>query len=116
MASASDEFGMLLVGCLDGALGDFILYIDDVRPGNILRPDPGRVYYSILWSLAQYPPWYVSRLLGWPPLCFVQKNKLNSIDGGISQVISALIQELWGPRGICARLVFGYLSGVVLAP
>ena len=64
MASASDEFGMSLVGCLNGALGGFILYIDDVRPGNIQRPGPGRVYYSILWSLAQYPPWYFSRLLG----------------------------------------------------
>ena len=107
MASASDEFGILFVGCLDGALGYFILYLDDVRPSNILRPDPGRVYYSILWSLAQYPPWYFSRLLVWLPRCFVQKNKLDRIDGGISQVISALIQELWGARGICARLVFG---------
>ena len=41
MASASEGFGMFLLACLGGAAGDFILYIDDVRPGNVLRPDPG---------------------------------------------------------------------------
>ena len=44
MASASEGFGMFLLACLGGAAGDFILYLDDVRPGNCLRPDPGRVY------------------------------------------------------------------------
>ena len=57
MASASDAFGALLVGCLGDAMGDFVLYLDDVRPGNVLRPGPGRMYYSIMWSLAQYPRW-----------------------------------------------------------
>ena len=94
MASASEGFGMFLLACLGGAAGDFILYLDDVRPGNILRPDPGRVYYSILWSLAQYPRWYASRELGWLPLCFVRTTQLDRIDGGISQVIAALLQVL----------------------
>ena len=52
VASESEGVGMFLLACLGGAAGDFILYLDDVRPGNILRPDPGRVYYSIRWSLA----------------------------------------------------------------
>ena len=107
MASASDWFGMFLLDCLGGAAGHFILYLDDVRPGNCLRPDPGRVYYSILWSLAQYPRWYASRMLGWLPLCFVQSTQLARIDGGISQVIAALLQALWdanaGGAGQCAR-------------
>ena len=72
MASASEGFGKFFLDCLDGDAGDVILYLDDVRPGNVLRPDPGRVYYSIMWSLAQYPRWYASRKLGWLPLCDVQ--------------------------------------------
>ena len=108
MASASEGFGMFLLACLGGAAGVFILYLDDVRPGNILRPDPGRVYYSILWSLPQYPRWYAARMLGWLPLGFVQTTQLDRIDGGISQVIAALLQVLWdadeGDARQCARL------------
>ena len=108
MASASEGFGMFLLACLGGAAGDFILYLDDVRPGNVLRPDQGRVYYSIMWSLAQYPRWYAARMMGWLPLCFVQSSQLDRIDGGISQVIAALLQVLWdanaGDARQCARL------------
>jgi len=103
MASASEGFGMFLLACLGGAAGDFILYLDDVRPGNILRPDPGRVYYSILWSLAQYPRWYAARMMGWLPHCFVQSTQLDRIDGGISQVIAALLQVLWDANARDAR-------------
>ena len=96
-------FGRFLLSCLGGAAGDFILYLDDVRPGNILRPDPGRVYYSILWSLAQYPRWYAAMMQGWPPLCFVQSIQLDRIDGGISRVIAALMQVLWDANAGDAR-------------
>ena len=108
MASASEWFGMLFLDCLGGDAGDFILYLDDVRPGNVLRPDQGRVYYSIMWSLAQYPRWYASRRLGWLPLCDVQSKQLDRIDGGISQIIATLLQVLWDPNAgdarQCARL------------
>ena len=99
---------MFLLACRGGAAGDFILYIDDVRIGNILRPDPGRVHYSILWSLAQYPRRCAAMMMGWLPLCFVQSTQLDRIDGGISQVIAALLQVLWdanaGDARRCARL------------
>ena len=104
MASASEGFGTFLVGCLGGAAGDFILYLDGGRPGNVLRPGPGRMYYAILWSLAQYPRWYAARGLGWRPLCFVQSAQLDRIDGGISQVIAALLQVLWDGNAGDARL------------
>ena len=77
--------------------------IGNVRPGNILRPDPGRVYDAILWSLAQYPRWYAARPLGWPPLCFVQASQIDRIDGGISQVVAALLQVLWDANAGDAR-------------
>ena len=48
MASASEGFGMFLLDCLGGDAGDFILYLDDVRPGNVLRSDSRRVCYSIM--------------------------------------------------------------------
>ena len=101
MASASEGFGRCFLDCLDDDAGDVILYLDDVRPGNVLRPDPRRVYYSIMWSLAQCPRWYASRKLGCLPLCFVQSNQLDRIGGGISHVIAALLQALWDPQ--CRR-------------
>ena len=45
--------------------------------------------------------------MGWLQLCFVQSTQLARIDGGISQVIAALLQALWdanaGGAGQCAR-------------
>ena len=99
---------MFFLDCLGGDAGDFMLCLDNVRLGNVLRLDSGRVYYSIMWSLAQYPRWYASRELGWLPRCYVQSNQLDRIDGGISQIIAAPLQVLWDPNAEdarrCARL------------
>ena len=103
MASASEWFGSFFVDCLGDDAGDFISYLDGVRPDNALRPDQRRAYYSIVWSLAQYPRWYAARTLGWLPLCFVQTTQLDRIDGGISQVIAALLQVLWDANAGDAR-------------
>ena len=114
--------------CLGDDAGDITVYLDGVRPGNVLRPDSGRVYYSIMWSLAQYPRWYASRMMGWLRLCYVQSPELNRIDGGTSQNIAALSQVLWDPnagthgnaqgldlRWIWRRWAFGSPPGVPIA-
>ena len=49
----SAAFGEFLLSCLAGAVGRLILFIDDCRPGNQLRPDQGRTYYAVFWSLQE---------------------------------------------------------------
>ena len=59
--------------------------------------------------MAQYPPRYAARMLGWLPLGFAQSKKPDRIEGGISQVIAALLQVLWDATAGDARPgVVGY--------
>ena len=61
------------------------------------------MYYSILWSLAQYSRWYAAWRRGLLPICFVQAAQVDRADGGISQVIAALLQVLWDGNAGDAR-------------
>ena len=68
----SNPFGRFLVESLGGAAGEVILYMDMTTPGNLHRPDAGRSYHAIYWTLLQYPEWFRnSKDLGWTPLAFV---------------------------------------------
>ncbi len=57
----SSAFRAFLLSSLGGATGGFVLYLDDVRPGNQLRPDKGRCYYALYWSLLQRAVRFMTR-------------------------------------------------------
>ena len=42
-----------------------ILYIDEVNPGNSLRPDKSRLSQAIYWTFAELPAWFPRRKDSW---------------------------------------------------
>ena len=93
--AGSDTWAIFLTSVLLNKVGRFILYLDDVTPGNALRPDHGRKYYALYWSLIEFPSWLRSRKIAWAPLCFVSLSTLGGIDSGISVVCALLLEQIW---------------------
>jgi hypothetical protein len=50
---------------MNGGMGRLALYFDEVKPGNVLRPDKGRSLQCVYWTLLDLPDWFRSRGYGW---------------------------------------------------
>ena len=44
-------------GTGDRPVGRLAIYFDDVMPGNLHRPDKGRKYMALYWTLMDWPSW-----------------------------------------------------------
>lgn len=72
------------------------LYVDEVVPGNNLRPDHARAFYAVFWLFLDYPDWFRSSAAGWHDLCVVKAKDVEKIDGGISAIVAYLMRIFFG--------------------
>ena len=120
LCEKSHGYAAFLAECLGhGQLARIVLYCDEVRPGNPLRPENARTYCAVFWQFLDYPDWYRSSALGWHDLCIIKESVVQSTPGGISAVMATILRTLWsstehnferlGLRVACPRLPGGEL-------
>jgi hypothetical protein len=73
------------------------LYLDEVVPGNALRPDKGRAYLAVYWTFIDFPSWFRSSQNGWFNLCFVPHNAITDLPGEHSELVTTLLKLFWSP-------------------
>lgn len=95
LTHASASFAALLHSRI-GSMGRVCLYVDEVMPGNGLRPDHGRGFYSFLWLFLEYPDWLRSSSFGWHDLLVVKTSVVKEIPGGISAFVTEVLRMFWG--------------------
>ena len=88
-------FGNLLAGALDGQPARLVFYVDDVTPGNALRPDRGRTVTCVYWTVLQFPAWLRTRSHGWFTLCTIRASKLAACAGKVSGFLSRLLMRIF---------------------
>ena len=76
-----------------------VLYIDEYRPGNPLRPDLGRASQAIYWIFIDYPKWLLCRKDMWPCFGVLRSRLLSSIPGGISGLMRMVLRIFFSPDG-----------------
>ena len=69
-----------------------ILYADEVTPGNPLRPDNRRRFWSFYIGFQELGPVALSREQYWIPLAVLRTCKANSVRGGLSAAFRALVR------------------------
>ena len=72
-------------------VGRVVLYADEVRPGNALRPDEGRLYLGVYWSVMEFPEWFRASPKGWLPLCDLRSTALQQLEAGLSELMVSLL-------------------------
>ena len=66
-------------------------YTDETTPGNNLRPDKGRSYEALLWTIAELPEFFRLRKHGWFKYGYMLSNTLKHIRGGMSAIVKAML-------------------------
>ena len=81
----------------NAAVGRVVLYADEVRPGNALRPDEGRLYLGVYWGVMEFPEWFRNSPNGWLPLCYVRSTALEQLEAGLSELMVSLLGVFFPP-------------------
>ena len=71
------------------------LYVDEVCPGNALRPDHARAFYSFFWLLLDFPDWFRSSAAGWYDICVIKQSDVNKVEGGVSAITARILSTFW---------------------
>ena len=96
--SSSKHFANTFVGACVGNVGRVSLYVDEVTLGNALRPDKGRAYQAVYWSLLDMPSWVHERCAtGWFTAFYVQTTSLRNANVSISKLLLAFMRVVWNP-------------------
>ena len=77
--------------------GRVVIYGDEVRPGNVHRPDTARLYTGIYWTLMELPDWFRNSQAAWFPLCYLRATAVQQFEAGLSQVMVSLLEAMWSP-------------------
>ena len=75
--------------------GRMVIYLDEVRPGNVHRPDIARLYSGIYWSLLEFPEWFRSSQNAWIPLAYVPAKAVEQWGAGHSELMVAIFERLF---------------------
>ena len=99
LTERSDHYGKFLTDCLASGHGSVILYSDKTVPGNALRPDKGRAFFAVYWTLAEFPAWFrKSHDHGW--FCLANAFVDDTCKAGVthSNLLATCLRMFW-PTG-----------------
>ena len=97
MASIRPEFGDLLhKACVQDGYMDLVLYFDEIKPGNILRPDSGRAQLCIYFTFGNLPHWARSRAWGWWHFGSFPMKLLAKVPAGASFLMARVLDVFFG--------------------
>ena len=127
MAEERPEFGSFITSVLNGGMGHVVLFVDTTKPGNCLRPDKGRSFEGIYWTILEFPHWFRrSHTRAWFSCAYVLSSAMSDAGVSISVLMAAFLRIFWlgdsclrsvgvrlpslgGPAHI--RLAFGFILG-----
>lgn len=96
--SISDEFATIIASIATGELS-ILLYMDEARPGNILRPDSGRLFLAIHWTFLEFPEHLRHRDIGWIPFGFLRKTIYERMPGEMSNLCRHILKVFYSSTG-----------------
>ncbi len=96
MTMKSESCGLFLKQTLSPGPAHIVLYIDETKPGNQLRPDSARAMYCIYWTFSEFPCWFRAKPdVAWFPFAFVPVGIAGAVDGGISAMMAAVAKTFF---------------------
>lgn len=77
----------------------FILYSDEVVPGNVLAPRNLRKVWVLYWSFMELGPALLSDEDSWFCIAAERTDRVKQLEGGIAQVFGKVLTHLFGAGG-----------------
>ena len=98
LSTICPAFSSMLSSCWSAMLR-IVLYIDEARPGNVLRPDHARATQNIFWIFADSPEWYVRRDMAWFTFGSIRTSIVSNLPGYVSELMKHVLHVFWSPTG-----------------
>ena len=99
-AAVDKHFFDMVAACLQRANWESLEFTnshDGVVPGNNLRPDCDRAFYSFLWSWVGMPAWMTCRgRFRWFTLLYITKREMEEAHTKAHHIFSAMLWKLFG--------------------
>ena len=76
-----------------------IIYIDEICPGNPLRPDKSRTLQAVYWAINEWPTWLLQRSAAWPCLGTIRSSIVAELPGKVSQLMKLILKVFWPEQG-----------------
>jgi len=101
LSQASPGFATMMGNCIDASSGPLgiVLFVDEARPGNVLRPDKGRAVQNIYWAFSEWPEWYLSRADAWLNFGCLRSNIVAQLPGGMSGLMVQILHRFFNTKG-----------------
>lgn len=102
LSSISPAFASMMEDCVtkDPATPlRLILYIDEINPGNPLRPGGGRNTQAIYWAFADWPAWALQRSGVWLLFGVVRSSLVAELQAGVSQLMRQVLNVFFHATG-----------------
>ena len=119
LSTVSSEFGQIMSDIVAGdKVLSVILYIDEFRPGNVLRPDKGRGTQNVLWIFSDLPDWLICRADAWFQFGCLRSSQLDGVAGGPSALMRLVLKTFFsmsgGPNLESTGGLFKHMNSTVL--
>jgi hypothetical protein len=74
------------------------MYNDGVTPGNMIRPDKGRHFEALYWTLLEYPSWFRTRIgaAGWVGFSYVLAVDMKKAGVTLASLNRQALNVFWG--------------------
>ena len=101
LTSISPPFAELMSECIGNGSKPLrlILYIDEIDPGNPLRPDYGRATQDIYWCFADWPQWALQRSAIWMVFGILRTSLMVDLPAGASGLMRSIMNIFFPAEG-----------------
>ena len=84
----------------EGTVGRIVLYIDEICPGNPLRPEKSRTLQAIYWAFIDWPQWILQRTSMWPVFGTIRSTIVSGLSGKVSALMRLVLRIFFPEDGI----------------
>ena len=99
LSTISSFFSDLFSTCAAGVALRVVIYIDEICPGNPLRPDKARTLQAIYWCIVDWPQWLLQRTAIWPAFGTIRSTLVEKLPGRVSQLMNMILHVFWPKHG-----------------
>lgn len=106
LCSISQAFAGIMMSCSVPTVAmRIIIYIDEICPGNPLRPEKSRTLQSIYWAFVDWPAWLLQRTAAWPVFGTIRSKLVEKLPGGVNGLMRRIVNVFSPPVGalVCSR-------------
>lgn len=97
LASLSSQFFELMKSCITPGMPlRIIIYIDEICPGNPLRPEKSRTLQAIYWAFLEWPQWLLQRTGAWFVFGTIRSSFVEKLPGGVAYLMTRILDVFFG--------------------